>query len=29
MLEMKNMSGIDKLFQSLGHKPIDLYVKMC
>lgn len=28
MLEMKNMSGIDKLLQSLGHKPIDLYVKI-
>lgn len=28
MLEMKNMSGIDKLLQSLGRKPIDLYVKI-
>lgn len=25
---MKNMSGIEKLLQSLGHKPIDLYVKI-
>lgn len=28
MLEMKNMSGTEKLLQSLGHKPIDLDVKI-